>query len=90
LQPATDANSEVPGALTVRATRNANQLVLARVGELDLSTSEFVEQALEEHHHDPAERLVIDLSGLSFMDSTGLRLIILLHARCVEKWRPRA
>ena len=44
-------------------------------GDLDLSTAKRAEQAIEE-----AERsgrpVVIDLRGLSFMDSTGLRVIV--------------
>ncbi len=46
------------------------------VGELDLDTAHVVEQRLADLRADGCERLVLDLRGLRFMDSTGLRLVI--------------
>jgi anti-sigma B factor antagonist len=46
------------------------------VGELDLDTAHDVEQQLAGMRADGCERLVLDLRGLRFMDSTGLRLVI--------------
>ena len=46
------------------------------VGELDLDTAHVVEQQLADLRGDGCERLVLDLRGLRFMDSTGLRLVI--------------
>jgi anti-anti-sigma factor len=45
-------------------------------GELDLSTVASAEEAMRQAEHSPARRLVLDLSGLTFMDSTGLRLVL--------------
>jgi anti-sigma B factor antagonist len=45
-------------------------------GELDLDTSEELEQALSIALASDAERVVIDLRGLDFLDSTGLRSIV--------------
>jgi anti-sigma B factor antagonist len=45
-------------------------------GELDLSTVASAEEAMRQAEHGPARRLVLDLSGLTFMDSTGLRLVL--------------
>ncbi len=44
-------------------------------GELDLDTCEEIEQALSIALASEAERVVIDLRGLQFLDSTGLRAI---------------
>jgi anti-sigma B factor antagonist len=50
-------------------------------GELDLSTIEKVESALTTvEEHSPAT-IVLDLTGLSFLDSTGLRTIVTADQR---------
>jgi anti-sigma B factor antagonist len=55
-------------------------------GDLDLSTAKEAEQAIEE-----AERgvklIVIDLRRLSFMDSTGLRVIVSADKRAKRSGR---
>jgi anti-anti-sigma factor len=45
-------------------------------GELDLSTTSKVEQALRQLEEEGASSIVIDLRGLTFLDSSGLRLIL--------------
>jgi anti-sigma B factor antagonist len=47
-------------------------------GELDLGTVEKLRGALDSIY---SKRLVLDLRGLSFLDSTGLRLLVTLHRR---------
>ena len=47
-------------------------------GELDLSTAGLLERALEDAGD---ADVVIDLSGLSFIDSSGIRTLVLLHTR---------
>lgn len=44
-------------------------------GDLDMSTVEDVEIALREALEDGAKRVIVDLRGLHFMDSTGLTLL---------------
>jgi anti-anti-sigma factor len=46
------------------------------VGELDLDTAPQLEQELVATREAGAARLVLDLRALTFMDSTGLRLVI--------------
>jgi anti-sigma B factor antagonist len=48
-------------------------------GELDIATIETLRSALDGIQR--AGRLVLDLRGLSFIDSTGLHLLIALHQR---------
>jgi len=57
-------------------------LVLRLHGELDLATVPAVEEAVECHLDGRA--LVVDLGELSFMDSSGVRLIVELGARHSE------
>ena len=48
-------------------------------GELDLATVETLRAALD--GGEKAARLVLDLRGLSFIDSSGLHLLVALHSR---------
>lgn len=45
-------------------------------GELDLSGAPGVEAAVEEAIADADRRLVIDFSGLTFIDSTGIAILV--------------
>lgn len=78
----------VPDLLSVRITRNENAVVLTLVGELDLATGGRVKDALDELQDAPPARLVIDLSQLSFLDSTGLAMLVGLERRCRENGTP--
>ena len=66
--------------LSITSQRNGNAHRVMAVGELDLSTVDSLEHALGEID-DGAETIVLDLSGLSFIDSTGLRLVLALNDR---------
>ena len=60
-------------------------------GELDLSSALTFEEALRRiEGQTKAPLIVLDLSGLKFMDSTGLRLILSAHARAVNHGRKLA
>lgn len=50
--------------------------VVAAYGELDLDAAARLREALEEAASDGEPWVVFDLSELSFMDSSGLRLLI--------------
>lgn len=50
-------------------------------GELDVSTAPKVEQALRQLESNGTSTIVIDLRGLTFLDSSGLRLILDADAR---------
>jgi anti-sigma B factor antagonist len=50
------------------------------IGSLDLATAPVLEQQLEELREAGFRRLIVDLGGLWFMDSTGLNLALKWHA----------
>jgi anti-sigma B factor antagonist len=56
--------------------------VLVLSGELDMASSPALEQAVRAICTDSAEALTVDLSGLTFMDSTGLRVVLLAKELC--------
>jgi len=60
---------------------------LALRGELDLSTVAKVEDELKRVEGDGPEVIVLDLSRLSFLDSTGLRCLVTADQRARENGR---
>jgi anti-sigma B factor antagonist len=55
--------------------REAETIVVALAGELDFGTASGVQQRLAELR-DAQQRVVLDLDRLTFMDSTGIRLVL--------------
>jgi anti-sigma B factor antagonist len=74
---AVEVTGPQPFAVEVQR-RDAVAIVQPR-GELDLVTVETLRAVLDGIKS--AERLVLDLRGLSFIDSTGLQLLVALHRR---------
>ena len=56
-------------------------------GELDISTATRLEENLERIEADEPAVLILDLSRLDFMDSTGLRLLISADSRARDAGR---
>jgi anti-sigma B factor antagonist len=54
------------------------------IGSLDMATLHVLERQLEELRDAGFRRLIIDLSGLSFMDSSGVRLALDWHATALR------
>jgi anti-sigma B factor antagonist len=74
--------------LEFETTRNAAVAVIAATGELDLSGATILEAELERVQEDPElAGVVLDLRGLEFMDSSGLRLVVLADMRAREAGR---
>jgi anti-sigma B factor antagonist len=68
--------------------RNGAFAVVAPTGELDLSGAAVLEIEIERLEQEPGLRvLVLDLRGLEFMDSSGLRLVVLTDRRAREAGR---
>jgi anti-sigma B factor antagonist len=59
----------------VSVERRAGTAIVHVVGELDLATAPSLMSALHGLER-PCDRVIIDLSGLQFIDSTGLRLAV--------------
>jgi anti-sigma B factor antagonist len=54
-------------------------------GEVDISTVDQLVTALDKAESE--DRLLVDLSGVAFMDSTGLRALVERHQRFEESGR---
>jgi anti-anti-sigma factor len=64
---------------------NSESRGLRLTGELDLSTTETLLKAVEEPLASGEGDLLLDLSDLTFMDSSGLRVVIGLASRLEGK-----
>lgn len=60
-------------------TRDGDDLRITLEGELDIATVPEVESALREPCDAGVRRRVLDLAALTFMDSSGLRIILRAH-----------
>jgi anti-sigma B factor antagonist len=68
--------------LSVRSERRGDAYHVEPAGELDIATAELLEHELDNAQQSDAATIVLDLSGLSFIDSTGLRVVIDCNERC--------
>ena len=73
--------------LEVETRPGAGLVHLVLRGELDLSTVERVENELDAVETGDEKLLVLDLSGLTFLDSTGLRLMVTADQRAQKDGR---
>ena len=74
----TDADTmfQPPESFRVETGRDGDAWWVRPVGELDLDTAPRLDQELAAARAAGAARLVLDMRALTFMDSTGLRLVI--------------
>ncbi|HEX2127122.1 MAG TPA: STAS domain-containing protein [Thermoleophilaceae bacterium] len=74
--------------LEFETTRNGTVAIVAPTGELDLSGAAILEAELDRLAGDPElGAIVLDLRGLQFMDSSGLRLVVLADMKAREAGR---
>jgi anti-sigma B factor antagonist len=64
-----------------------HRTVISVSGELDLASSPALEEELERVAKSDATVIVVDLSELEFMDSTGLSVLVRAHQRAEENGR---
>jgi len=70
------------GQLTIRSERQESTHVVAVVGELDVATAQRVEDELQTVEATDVEQVIVDLAGLTFVDSSGVHLIARAEERC--------
>lgn len=73
--------SREPDPLIIRVERAPDALVLSLYGELDLASAPQLNRELLSAESAGEKNVVIDLSGLQFMDSTGLHALLSAHQR---------
>ena len=66
---------------TLTSERDGDGHMICVFGELDVATAGALEAELQRVEATDARPIVVDLSGLTFMDSTGIRLLVAADAR---------
>jgi anti-anti-sigma factor len=56
-------------------------------GELDMDTGPRLQEEIERAYAAAPARLVLDLSGVTFFDSTGLQIVLDTEVRCRDAGR---
>ena len=69
-----------PEDFSISAEDRDGRVHVALAGELDIATAPELEQLVNDRI-DAGQEVVIDLRGLQFMDSSGIRVLVAAHAR---------
>jgi anti-sigma B factor antagonist len=69
------------GRLTIHVETEGDVYLISVVGELDLSTTQALEAELLRAEASSGSRIVLDLSGVDFIDSCGLELLVIAKRR---------
>ncbi|KAB2341107.1 STAS domain-containing protein [Actinomadura rudentiformis] len=78
------AEEPLPGLRVTVVQANDDLAVLAVSGEIDLHTADTLRTALRELDTAGHHQLVVDFSGVSFCDATGLGALVSAHNRAGE------
>lgn len=73
------------GRMTLRVVDREARRTLIFSGEFDLASRPLLDEALARVGQEPIEALVLDLSGVSFMDSTGLHAVLVARDLCARR-----
>lgn len=71
--------------LNVTTSSQGDYAVVTATGELDLYTAPRLQTALASLIRDRADRVVVDLSGVEFCDSTGVNVLLAAMKRLQEQ-----
>lgn len=71
--------------LNVNSRPDGDATLISVSGEVDLSTTPLLRSALVEHLDAGRKSLVLDLSEVGFLDSTGLGMLVSLHRRANDE-----
>ena len=69
------------GLLAIDSRREGDEHVIALEGELDLAHAGELDEELGRVEDTDATSIKVDLSQLTFIDSTGVRLLLMAEAR---------
>ncbi|MDQ2663893.1 MAG: STAS domain-containing protein [Candidatus Eremiobacteraeota bacterium] len=72
-------------SIDIKSDHNGDALVFSLRGTLDVTTSPSVRAALIEAAENGKHEIIVDLSQVEFLDSTGLGALIGAHRRALEK-----
>jgi anti-sigma B factor antagonist len=74
-------------SFSLQVERNGDAILLAASGDLDLAATEPAESELRSAETADPKLIVFDLDRVEFIDSSGLRVLLLAAARASEEDR---
>jgi anti-anti-sigma factor len=77
-QPAPASTVREDGLLTVRVEQDGDTLVVRPFGEVNLSNAKTLEAELRRAIGGDSSAVVVDLGGVGFIDTIGLRALLLI------------
>jgi anti-sigma B factor antagonist len=75
------------GSLVLRSHRDGDTHVIELLGELDIAGAPRLEAELLRIEASDTQAIICDLGGLEFIDSTGIRLLVMAADRSAENGR---
>lgn len=72
-------------SVSIATERNGGAIIFRLRGSLDIATSPSVRAALLEEAGDGKQEIIVDLTDLEFLDSTGLGALIGAQRRALEQ-----
>jgi anti-sigma B factor antagonist len=70
--------------LQIDSRRESDRIVVTLAGELDMANAPLLQESIQSPELADTKTVVLDLQGLTFLDSTGLRIILAAREQC---WR---
>ena len=83
--PSTTADSHASRALVIDVTQLADRMCVRVHGELDDASAPLLRDRLACFISEPLGDLVLDIGGLTFLDSSGLGLFAILHKKLANR-----
>ncbi len=78
------ADMDVGNQLAIQRSAAPGHVTLTATGEIDLASVGLLEAEIDESLASGVDLLVIDLMGVTFLDSTGLRSLLSTHTKLNE------
>ena len=73
--------------LVINTTPSVERYSIAVVGEVDISNASHLRDAVDYALEQPCESIALDFSGVSYIDSTGLGVLVGSAHRAAERDR---
>jgi anti-sigma B factor antagonist len=82
-RPSTASKRSI-GRLSITTSANGERCLIALAGELDIGSAAMLEATLAEACATGTREIVLDMSGVEFIDSSGLSAIVRCKMLCEE------
>jgi len=80
-------DDDLVDGIAVRTEQDGSRAVLSLTGELDLVSAPRVRSAIGALRADAIDEVVVDLSGLTYIDSVGIGLLVATRRRLDSEGR---